>query len=86
MSVPVVGTHRKLGTVFNFERAMKSYERNVGLIGENQREYGLRTGDHDSQVCSRKDTSMLSRTINFFDYSRRAYRNSTWKSVIQYNF
>jgi hypothetical protein len=47
---------------------------------------GLRTGDHESQVCSRKYTSILFRTINVFDFIRRAYRNSTWKSVIQYNF
>ena len=86
MSVPVVGTYRKLGTEFNFVRAMKGYERNVGLIGENQRECGLRRGDHESQVCSRKHTSILFRTIKFFDFSRRAYRKSTWKSVIQYNF
>jgi hypothetical protein len=48
----------------------------VGLIGENQREYGLRTGDHESKVCSRKDTSILFRTINLFDVRRRANRNS----------
>ena len=53
----------------------------MGLIGENQREYGLRTGDHNSKVCCRKDTSTLFRTINLFDFRRRAYRNSTWKSL-----
>ena len=51
------------------------------LIGENQREYGLRKGDHDNQGCSRKDTSILSRTFNLFDFSRSAYRNSTWRSL-----
>jgi hypothetical protein len=40
MAVPVVGAHRKLGTVFNFVRTMKGYERNVELIGKNQRGYG----------------------------------------------
>jgi hypothetical protein len=53
----------------------------VGLIGEHQREYGLTMGDHRSKVRSRKDTSTLFRTINFFDFIRRAYRNSTWKSL-----
>jgi hypothetical protein len=86
MGLPVVGTHRKLVTVFNLLRSMKGYERNVGLIGENQREYGLRTGDYESQMCSRKDTSILFRTISLFYFIRRAYRNSTWKSVNQYNF
>jgi len=86
MGVSVVGAHRKLGTVFNFVQVMKGYIRNVGLIGENQREFGLRTGDHESQMCRRKDTSTLFRKINFFDFIRRAYRNSTWKPVIQYNF
>ena len=51
------------------------------LIGESQHEYGLRTGDHDSQECIRKDTSTLSRTFNMFDCGRRAFRNSTWKSL-----
>jgi hypothetical protein len=46
-----------------------------------QREYGLRTGDHESQGWSRKDMSTLFRTINLFDFGRRAYRNSTWKSL-----
>jgi len=55
--------------------------RHVGLIGENQHEYGLRTGDHDSQECIGKDTSILSRTFNLFDFVRRAFRNSTWMSL-----
>jgi hypothetical protein len=44
------------------------------MIGENQRECGLRTEDHDSKVWRRE-------TINFFDFSRRTYRNSTCKSL-----
>ena len=51
------------------------------LIGENQHEYGLRTGDHDSQEFIRKGTSILSRTFNLFDFGRRAFRNSTWRSL-----
>ena len=53
----------------------------MGLIGKNQHEYGLRTGDQDSQGCIGKDTSILSRTFNLFDCGRREFRNSTWKSL-----
>ena len=44
VSRSVVGTCRKLRTVFDLVRAMEGYERNVELIGENKREYELRTG------------------------------------------
>jgi hypothetical protein len=57
----------------------------VGLIGENQRENGLRAGDDESQGCSRKCTSTLFRTITLFDFSRRAYRHSTWESLALHN-
>jgi hypothetical protein len=60
---------------------MKVHERNVGMIGENQRECGLRTEHHKSKVCSRKDTSVQFKPMSLFDFSRKAYRNSTWKSV-----
>jgi len=53
----------------------------VELIGESQHEYGLRTGDHDSQECIRKDTSIPSRTFNLFDFGRRTFRHSTWRSL-----
>lgn len=53
----------------------------MGFIAENQREYCLRKGDHNSQKCSKKDTSVLSRTFNLFDFGRRAFRNSTWRSL-----
>ena len=74
MGVPLLG---KLRTVFQFVRAMKRRKRNVGLIGENLFEYELWTGDHESQGCSKKDTSILYRTINLFYSTRRACRNST---------
>ena len=50
-----------------------------------QREYGLRTGDHEGQAWKRKVISTLFMAINLFDFTRRAYRNSTWKFSIQYN-
>ena len=53
----------------------------MGLIGESKHEYVLRTGDQKSKVCCRKNTSILFRTINLFDFSRKAYRKSMWKSL-----
>jgi hypothetical protein len=56
---------------------MKGYERNVGLIGENW----VEDGDHESQGCNRKNTSILFRTINVFAVRRREYSNSKWRSL-----
>jgi len=57
---------------------MTGHERNVGLIGENLREYGLWTGDHESQGCSRQGISIPFRTINLFEFSWMVCRKSTW--------
>ena len=50
---------------------MKGNDRNVGLIGENKRECGLRAGIIRVKVHSRKDTFNSSRKY-LFGISRRA--------------